>query len=285
MKKTAFSFIVCRSDLRVPSPFAVNKQKNIDELIEQSTAESENPFARIDLPSEINTGYSIIMSAEFKSSDFTISLQKKVLGKLANKTVIKKFLDENEAKLLDNVQKSIKLFITEAKANGWKVDQNAEKAVKNLIKVSLLTSGLHFLSLITYLIIPKIIIKLSVLTLNHQFDATEKTAAYQLQQSLRSTFMTIVSFHEVDFTYDRKFLIESFEEHRKQMKGLIAKHLSDKSGERIDNFIDTFANPSYLDFLYGTLKSTGNAKANDEILTIRGEMISGFQGLLGWFHL
>ena len=110
-------------------------------------------------------------------------------------------------------------------------------------------------------------------------------AALELQQSLRSTFMTIVSFHEVDFTYDRKFLVESFEDHRKQMKGLIAKHLSDKSGERIDNFMDMFANPGYLDFLYGSLKSGGNPKANDDIAAVRQEMISGFKGLLEWFHL
>ena|SRR6218665_2432101 len=121
--------------------------------------------------------------------------------------------------------------------------------------------------------------------MNNQFTPEEKLIASKFQQTLRSTFMTLVSFHEVEFSYDRKFLIESFEKHRTTLKQLVDKHLSDKSGDRIDNFMDVFTNPNFFDFLFSALKSTANPKSNDDILALRGDIITGLKGLIETFHM
>ena len=77
-------------------------------------------------------------SEQFKSSEFSLSLQKKFFSKFSNKNLVKRLLDDNEAKLLDNLHKSIKIFVAEARINDWEVPNHPEKAIKNLIKVSCL---------------------------------------------------------------------------------------------------------------------------------------------------
>lgn len=129
------------------------------------------------------------------------------------------------------------------------------------------------------------IVKVSVLIMNNQFSTEEKMISSKFQQSIRSTFMTLVSFHEVEYSYDRKFLIDSFEQHRKILKQMIEKHLSDKSNERIDNFMDVFTCPTFFDFFFGTIKSKDNSKANQDILLLRNDIANGLKCLLENFHM
>lgn len=64
--------------------------------------------------------------------------------------------------------------------------------------------------------------------------------------------MTIVSFHEVEFSYDRNYLTDLLEACRKQLKQLINTHLSDKSLNRVDNIFDYFTNTNFLDRFFTT---------------------------------
>ncbi|KFM59195.1 Tumor necrosis factor alpha-induced protein 8-like protein, partial [Stegodyphus mimosarum] len=62
--------------------------------------------------------------------------------------------------------------------------------------------------------------------------------------------MAIVSFYEVEFSYDRNFLLQALNECRALIKNLVMRHLTDKSIGRIDHVFNFFANPSFLDAVF-----------------------------------
>lgn len=70
--------------------------------------------------------------ADFKSKDFALRAQKKLLGKM-NKNLAMLLIDDVSANILDN-------FHRFAKANSSKKD--AEKIVKNIIKVCFVLLGM-----------------------------------------------------------------------------------------------------------------------------------------------
>ena len=125
----------------------------------------------------------------------------------------------------------------------------------------------------------QIIIKSAVLFLNDQFSPAEQEQAEKLQRQLRSTLMTVVSFHEVDFSYDRAYLTNSFESFRSQLKQLIKPHLSDKSANRVDIIFNFLTNEHFLDRFFESQRSNVNS-LNDPIYKIRSELISDVNILL-----
>lgn len=73
-------------------------------------------------------------NVDIKSSELSVAIQKKLLGKMvAKRSVAKKLIDDNSGRLLDNINQLIKLYRTEP--NTAKQASNSEKVVKNLIKV------------------------------------------------------------------------------------------------------------------------------------------------------
>lgn len=74
-------------------------------------------------------------NVDIKSSELSIAIQKKLLGKMVtNRCVAKRLIDDNSGRLLDYINQLIKLYRTEP--NTVKQSSNPEKVVKNLIKVS-----------------------------------------------------------------------------------------------------------------------------------------------------
>lgn len=66
--------------------------------------------------------------SDFKAKDISIRVQKKLLGSFAKKNVIKMFVDDVTADLMDN------LYLL-AKSSGAN-KKESEKIIKNIIKVS-----------------------------------------------------------------------------------------------------------------------------------------------------
>lgn len=94
-------------------------------------------FSQIVPTSLARKAHSKTMSSnvDIKSSELSIAIQKKLLGKMVtNRCVAKRLIDDNSGRLLDYINQLIKLYRTEP--NTVKQSSNPEKVVKNLIKVS-----------------------------------------------------------------------------------------------------------------------------------------------------
>nr|CAD7401822.1 unnamed protein product [Timema poppensis] len=162
-----------------------------------------------------------LMSEGFKAHDIGLRAQKKILGRMANKNIAKVFIDDTTASLLDNVYKLAKAYTGNKK--------EAEKIVKNIIKV---------------------VIKLGVLYRNGQFSADELRQAERFKTRFHSASMAVISFYEVDFSYDRHYLLSALNESRAAIRQLVQRHLTDKSLGRIDHVFGFFGNPAFLDAVF-----------------------------------
>lgn len=90
-------------------------------------------------------------------------------------------------------------------------------------------------------------IKIAVLNKNDQFDAEEVQLANKFQCKFHNLQMTIISFHEVDFSFDLKFLQNILGELRQMLQSLVKRHLTDKSHNRIDEVFDFFNDAEFLE--------------------------------------
>lgn len=129
--------------------------------------------------------------------------------------------------------------------------KEAERLVKNIIKI---------------------VIKIGILHRNNQFNADElkvierfrskfQVNSCSLQYSIKNfgcnifiikcsfhfqnTQMAIISFHEVDFSFDLPYLQKSLDESQATLKTIVERHLTDKSLSRIDE-VFAFFNDSKL---------------------------------------
>lgn len=149
-----------------------------------------------------------------------LRLQKKFASKFSTKSVAKTLIDDQMSHLLDTVH----LILSEEFGS-----TKADKIVKNMIKIT---------------------VKIGILYKNDQFNDEELRLGLQLRKKLRATALTIISFHEVDFSYDSTFLIKLVEEISQLLHDLIKRHLTPKSHTRIDMVVDAFKSKDLLDKVF-----------------------------------
>ena len=113
----------------------------------------------------------------FNSKGLGLRVQKKLASKMSTKSVAKVFIDELTGQLLDNVYLLVKEYSGDKK--------EAEKIVKYLIKVT---------------------IKIAIAYRNDQFNNEELDLISEFKKKFKTLVMTITSFVEVDFTFDKHFL-------------------------------------------------------------------------------
>ena len=157
----------------------------------------------------------------FNSKQLGMRIQKKVYGKFANKTVAKQFIDDDFGVLLDTLHTILKDELGDAK--------KADKVIKNMIKIT---------------------VKIGLLYKNKQFNAEELALGAKFRSKLRKAALTVISFYEVDFTYDRGFLVQVVNECGDMLHKLVDRHLSEKSHTRINMVISNFSNGSLLDKVF-----------------------------------
>ncbi|KAL7028948.1 hypothetical protein ACKWTF_006049 [Chironomus riparius] len=157
----------------------------------------------------------------FKAKDIGLRAQKKILSRMASKNIAKVFIDETTASLLDNVYRLTK------QQYGSKKD--AEKLVKNIIKI---------------------VIKIAILQKNNCFteDETKKTDTF-FKKFLKLQ-MSIISFFEVDFSFDLTYLQKLISEIHQLLKDIVRNHLTDKSLARIDEIFESLNNPQFLESIF-----------------------------------
>lgn len=158
--------------------------------------------------------------AGFDSRGMGLRAQKKLLGKMSSKTIAKHFIDDTTSKVLDMTYKIIKEYSNK---------KDAEKMLKYLIKI---------------------VIKVGILYRNDQFNADELAMAESFKKKFHSLAMTVISFHEVEFTYDAAFLKMNVEECRQLLQSLISRHLTDKSKGRIDFVFQSFCDEGLMDVIF-----------------------------------
>lgn len=159
--------------------------------------------------------------AGFDSRGLGLRVQKKLLGKMSNKKIAKIFIDDTLGRVLDNMFRIIKDHTSNKK--------EAEKILKYTIKT---------------------IVKIGILFRNDQFNQDELIKIETFKQKFNSLAMTVISFHEVEFTYDRPFLQKGLEETRSLIQEIVDRHLTEKSKLRIDTVFRFFSDGELLDALF-----------------------------------
>ncbi|XP_053557567.1 tumor necrosis factor alpha-induced protein 8 isoform X3 [Bombina bombina] len=163
------------------------------------------------------------MAAEvFSSKYLAVKAQKKILGKMASsKYIATSLIDDTSGEVLDELYQVTKEY-TECK-------KDAEKIIKNLIKI---------------------VIKLAVLYRNNQFNPDEIAMMEKFKRKVHQLAMTVVSFHQVEYTFDRNVLSALLNECRDLLHQVIQRHLTAKSHGRVNNVFDHFSNCDFLAALY-----------------------------------
>lgn len=157
----------------------------------------------------------------FKARDIGLRAQKKILSRMAGKNIAKVFIDDITASLLDNLYRLAKQYSNNKK--------EAEKLIKNIIKV---------------------VIKLGVLHRNNILSEEDLRLAEKFKVKFRMAGMAIISFYEVDFSYDRNYLVKALGESQKILQSIISKHLTDKSQNRAESVFSFFGNETFLDAIF-----------------------------------
>lgn len=157
----------------------------------------------------------------FNSKSVALRAQKKLLGKMASKNMAKAFVDDTTGDLLDQLYRLAKIETGNKK--------EAEKLVKDLVKI---------------------VVKISILFRNDQLNREEIQLAEKFRRNFRSSAMTFISFYEVDFSFDKKFLTKNLEDCRSLLHQIIERHLTAKSHGRVDHVFNYYANGDMLEKVF-----------------------------------
>ncbi|XP_020649878.3 tumor necrosis factor alpha-induced protein 8-like protein 1 [Pogona vitticeps] len=159
----------------------------------------------------------------FSTKNLALQAQKKLLSKMASKSTASIFIDDTSSEILDELYRVTKEFTRNRK--------EAQKIVKNLVKV---------------------VTKLGVLFRNGQFNAEELALMERFRKKVHTLAMTAVSFHQIDFTFDRRVLSNILNECRELLHQAVNTHLTVKSHSRINHVFNHFADYEFLSALYSS---------------------------------
>ena len=77
-------------------------------------------------------------------------------------------------------------------------------------------------------------VKIGMLQRGDKFSKEEREGLMRIQKTLRTVAMTLISFYQVEHTFDRGFVIKYLTELEALLKTLIARHLTEKSVARVE---------------------------------------------------
>ncbi|MFT7797200.1 tumor necrosis factor alpha-induced protein 8-like protein 3 [Arapaima gigas] len=159
----------------------------------------------------------------FNSKSLALQAQKKILSKMATMAVANLLTDDTSSEILDELYKATREYTRSKK--------EAHKIVNDIIKIAL---------------------KVGILYRNQQFSPEELETVERFKKKMNQAAMTAVSFHEVDYTFDRVILSDVLQECRDLLHELVDNHLTARSHSRIDHVFDHFANVEFLTVLYSS---------------------------------
>ncbi|XP_044760987.1 tumor necrosis factor alpha-induced protein 8-like protein [Coccinella septempunctata] len=163
----------------------------------------------------------VMTEGGFRARDISLRAQKKLLSKMSGKNMSSLFLDEYSTSLLDNLYTIAKKFSSDKK--------ESEKLIKNIIKT---------------------VIKFAILYKNQLLDPEQKERLIVLKEKLRGLAMNIITFYDMEFTYDRIFLTHCITECHNIVMSIAQIHLSPNSIARINRVFNFFGNEQFLDVIF-----------------------------------
>ncbi|XP_012926319.1 tumor necrosis factor alpha-induced protein 8-like [Heterocephalus glaber] len=140
---------------------------------------------------------------------------------MASKSITTTTIDDTSSEALDELCR-----VTEEYTQNKK---ETEKIIKNLIKT---------------------VIKLAILYRNNQFNREELTLMEKFKKKVHQLAMTVVSFHQVDYTYHWNVVSKLLNECREMLHQIIQHHLTVESHRWVNNVFDHFSNCEFLAALY-----------------------------------
>ncbi|XP_027015952.1 tumor necrosis factor alpha-induced protein 8-like protein 1 isoform X2 [Tachysurus vachellii] len=158
----------------------------------------------------------------FSTKNLALQAQKKLMSKMATKTVANLFIDDTSSEVLDELYRVTKEYTRNRK--------EAQKIIKNLIKI---------------------VVKLGVLYRNGQFNSEELLLVERFRKKVHTLAMTAVSFHQIDFTFDRRVMSSLLNDCRELLHQAINRHLTAKSHARVNHVFNHFSDCDFLAALYG----------------------------------
>jgi len=159
---------------------------------------------------------------DFKSSVVAYEVQKSFANKFfSNQKVAKSLIDDKSAKLLDNLYQLLYVFTNNKK--------ESEKTTRNIIKIS---------------------VKIGMLQRGDKFSSEEKCGLVEIQKTLRTVAKTLITFYQVDHTFDRNFVIKYLVDLETKLKNQISSHLTEKSVGRVDQIFGVVKTGEFLDSIY-----------------------------------
>lgn len=154
-----------------------------------------------------------------------LRIQKKIASKVSNKNVAKIFIDETTGRTLDNLFKLVKEYSNSKK--------QAESILNDIIKI---------------------IFKIGVLFKNDQLSKEELNLCDSFRQTFHLFAKSALSFYEIEFTYDQKYLIDLLKMCQNSIHLIVKQHLTEKSKNRIDNVFNFFLDKNFLDDVFKNQK-------------------------------
>ena len=92
----------------------------------------------------------------------------------------------------------------------------------------------------------KIVVKVAILSRNNVFSKEELTKVQEFQRKFKTIAKTIISFYEVDFTFDAEYMVTAMNESKELLKSFVEKHLTEKSLTRIESVYQVYSNEDLL---------------------------------------
>lgn len=162
-----------------------------------------------------------------------LRVQKKLASKVSSKQVAKIFIDETTGRCLDNLSRLIREH-----SGGSK--KQAESILKDIIKI---------------------IFKIGILFKNDQLNGEEMKACDRFRQTFHSFAKSALSFYEIEFTYEQKYLRDMLSTCQQAIHDIIRAHLTDKSKARVDNVFGFFNDSAFLDDIFKHRKHESTMQA------------------------
>ncbi|KAM8940226.1 tumor necrosis factor alpha-induced protein 8-like protein 1 [Pelodytes ibericus] len=159
----------------------------------------------------------------FSTKTLVLQTQKKLLSRMASKSIVSAFLDDSGSSVLDELYRALKEHFHSRK--------EAQKVIKNLIKI---------------------VVKVSVLHRNAQFSAEDIQVLQTLRKKIHTLAMTTISFHQIDFTFERRLLSNLLTDCRDLLHHAVRDHLTSKSHARINHVFAHLADQDFLTALYSS---------------------------------
>ncbi|XP_006884484.1 PREDICTED: tumor necrosis factor alpha-induced protein 8-like protein 3-like [Elephantulus edwardii] len=157
----------------------------------------------------------------FSSKSLALQAQKKILSKIASKTVANMLIDDTSSETFDELYK-----VTKEHTNNKK---EAHKIMKDIIKVA---------------------IKIGILYQNNQFNQEEVAIVEKFRKKLNQIAMTIVSFYEVEYAFNKNVLSKLLHECKDLVHELVQRHLTPRTHGHINHVFNHFADVDFLSTLY-----------------------------------